>query len=52
MPDQLFPVFRSGKSGEWKYFTNEHRKIIRDVSGDLVDNIGIRKEQQLVKKSF
>jgi hypothetical protein len=31
------PTFRSGKTGEWKkYFTPEHKKIFKDVAGDLL----------------
>ena len=31
------PTFRSGKTGEWRrYFTKEHRKIFKDVAGDLL----------------
>ena len=31
------PTFRSGKTGEWKkYFTDEHKKIFKDVAGDLL----------------
>jgi len=31
------PTFRSGKTGEWKkYFTDEHKKIFKEVAGDLL----------------
>jgi hypothetical protein len=31
------PTFRSGKTGEWKkYFTEEHKRIFKDVAGDLL----------------
>jgi sulfotransferase 6B1 len=31
------PTFRSGKTGEWKkHFTDEHKKIFKDVAGDLL----------------
>jgi sulfotransferase 6B1 len=31
------PTFRSGKTGEWKkHFTEEHKKIFKDVAGDLL----------------
>jgi sulfotransferase 6B1 len=31
------PTFRSGKTGEWKkHFTGEHKKIFKDVAGDLL----------------
>jgi hypothetical protein len=34
---QRSPTFRSGKTGEWrKYFTEEHKKIFKDVAGDLL----------------
>jgi len=35
------PTFRSGKTGEWKqYFINEHKKIFKDVAGDLLVKLG------------
>ena len=35
------PTFRSGKTGEWKqYFTEEHKKIFKDVAGDLLVKLG------------
>ncbi len=35
------PTFRSGKTGEWKkYFTDEHKKIFKDVAGDLLVRLG------------
>lgn len=35
------PTFRSGKTGEWKkYFTDEHKKIFKDVAGDLLIKLG------------
>jgi len=34
-------TFRSGKTGGWKqYFTNEHRKLFKDVAGDLLVRLG------------
>ena len=39
------PTFRSGKTGEWrKYFTDEHKKIFRDVAGDLLMRLGYEKD--------
>jgi len=39
------PTFRSGKTGEWKkYFTNEHKKIFKDVAGDLLIKLGYEKD--------
>jgi hypothetical protein len=39
------PTFRSGKTGEWKkYFTDEHRKIFKDVAGDLLVRLGYEKD--------
>ncbi|MBM3178891.1 MAG: sulfotransferase domain-containing protein [Chloroflexi bacterium] len=39
------PTFRSGKTGEWrKYFTDEHKKIFKDVAGDLLVRLGYEKE--------
>ncbi len=38
------PTFRSGKAGEWKkYFTPEHKKIFKDVAGDLLIELGYEK---------
>jgi hypothetical protein len=35
------PTFRSGRTGEWKkYFTDEHKKIFKDVAGDLLIRLG------------
>lgn len=38
------PTFRSGKTGEWrKHFTEEHKKIFKDVAGDLLVKLGYEK---------
>lgn len=35
------PTFRSGRTGEWKkYFTPEHKRIFKDVAGDLLMRLG------------
>jgi hypothetical protein len=35
------PTFRSGKTGEWKkHFKEEHKKIFKDVAGDLLVKLG------------
>jgi hypothetical protein len=35
------PTFRSGKTGEWKkHFTDEHKRIFKDVAGDLLVKLG------------
>jgi sulfotransferase 6B1 len=35
------PTFRSGKTGEWKkYFTEEHKKIFKDIASDLLVKLG------------
>jgi len=35
------PTFRSGKTGEWrKHFTEENKKICKDVAGDLLIRLG------------
>ncbi len=35
------PTFRSGKTGEWKkHFTEEHKKIFKNVAGDLLVRLG------------
>ena len=39
------PTFRSGKTGEWKkHFTEEHKKIFKNVTGDLLIRLGYEKE--------
>lgn len=39
------PTFRSGKTGEWKkHFTEEHKKIFKDVAGDLLVKLGYEKD--------
>ena len=39
------PTFRSGKTGEWKkYFTDEHKRIFKDVAGDLLMRLGYEKD--------
>ena len=38
------PTFRSGKTGEWKkYFTDEHKKIFKNVAGELLVKLGYEK---------
>lgn len=40
------PTFRSGKTGEWKkYFTEEHKKIFKEVVGDLLVRLGYEKDK-------
>jgi hypothetical protein len=37
-------TFRSGKTGGWReYFTDEHKKLFKDVAGDLVVRLGYEK---------
>jgi hypothetical protein len=37
-------TFRSGKTGGWKqYFTEEHKKLFKDVAGDLLVRLGYEK---------
>jgi hypothetical protein len=39
------PTFRSGKTGEWtKHFTDEHKKIFKNVAGDLLIKLGYEKD--------
>jgi hypothetical protein len=39
------PTFRSGKTGEWKkHFTEENKKIFKDVAGDLLIKLGYEKD--------
>jgi hypothetical protein len=43
---QRSPTFRSGKTGEWKkYFTEEHKKIFKEVAGDLLVKLGYEKDK-------
>ena len=38
------PTFRSGKTGEWKnLFTGEHKRIFKDVAGELLIKLGYEK---------
>jgi hypothetical protein len=40
------PTFRSGKTGEWKkHFTDEHKKIFKDVAGDLLIKLGFETDK-------
>ena len=42
---QRSPTFRSGKTGEWKkYFTEEHKKLFKDVAGDLLVRLEYEKD--------
>lgn len=39
------PTFRSGKTGEWKkHFTEEHKKIFKEMAGDLLIKLGYEKD--------
>jgi hypothetical protein len=41
------PTFRSGKTGEWrKSFTAEHKKLFKDVAGDLLIRLGYEKDNR------
>jgi len=41
------PTFRSGKTGEWKKcFKEEHKKIFKDVAGDLLVKLGYEKNNE------
>ena len=38
-------TFRSGKTGGWKrHFTEEHKKLFKDVAGDLLIRLGYEKD--------
>ncbi len=38
------PTFRSGKTGEWQnHFTDEHKKIFKDLADDLLVKLGYEK---------
>ena len=37
-------TFRSGKTGGWQqHFTEEHKKLFKDVAGDLLIDLGYEK---------
>jgi hypothetical protein len=39
------PTFRSGKTGEWKkHFTPGHKKLFKDVAGELLVRLGYEKD--------
>jgi hypothetical protein len=39
------PTFRSGKTGEWKkHFAEEHRKLFKDIAGDLLVRLGYERD--------
>lgn len=39
------PTFRSGKTGEWKkHFTETHKRIFKEVAGDLLVKLGYEKD--------
>ncbi len=39
------PTFRSGKTGEWKkYFTEEHKRVFKEVAGDLLIRLGYEED--------
>src|SRR5829696_3842275 len=41
---QRSPTFRSGKTGEWRaHFTDRHKKIFKEVAGDLLVQLGYEK---------
>ncbi len=38
-------TFRSGKTGEWrKYFKEEHKRLFKEVAGDLLARLGYEKD--------
>jgi len=40
------PTFRSGKTGEWrKHFTDEHKRIFKEVAGDLLIKLGFETDK-------
>ncbi len=42
---QRSPTFRSGKTGEWKkHFTEDHKKLFKDVADDLLVKLGYEKD--------
>ena len=44
-PAEKSHTFRSGKTGGWReHFTNEHKKLFKDVAGDLLVRLGYEKK--------
>ncbi len=40
-------TFRAGKTGSWKtYFTDEHKKLFKNIAGDLVVKLGYEKSNE------
>ena len=40
------PTFRSGKTGEWtKHFTPEHKRLFKEVAGNLLVKLGYEKDK-------
>lgn len=40
------PTFRSGRTGSWReHFTEEHKKLFKEVSGDLLVRLGYEQNQ-------
>lgn len=40
------PTFRSGRVGDWRSaFTNQHKDLFKDVTGDLLIRLGYEKDQ-------
>lgn len=40
-------TFRSGKTGGWReYFTEEHKKLFKDIAGDLLVRLGYEKNNE------
>lgn len=43
---QRSPTFRSGKPGGWrKHFTEEHKSLFKELSGDLLSRLGYEEDQ-------
>ena len=41
------PTFRSGKTGEWrKHFTEEHKRVFKEVAGELLVKLGYEKSNE------
>jgi sulfotransferase 6B1 len=44
---QRSPTFRSGKIGGWKqHFTPQHKRLFKEISGDLLVRLGYEKDDQ------
>jgi len=46
-PARKSHTFRSGQTGGWReHFTDEHKKLFKDVAGDLLVRLGYEKNNE------